>query len=145
MEKHIFNNNYIIYSDGRIYSNISNKFLKPQINSRGYYIITLCRKIYQFHRIIAENFIPNPNNFSDINHINGNKTDNNLENLEWCNRRYNRNHFLKKEFPGSQFIKSRNKWKSTIRINNKRIVLGQFNTPQEASNVYLNYIKLYNL
>lgn len=145
MKEQIFDNKYVIYSDGRIYSNISNKFLKPQINSRGYYIIKLCKKFYQFHRIIAENFIPNPNNFKDINHINGIKIDNRIENLEWCNRRYNINHFYNKEFIGSQFVKSRNKWKSSIRINNKRIFLGYFNTPQEASEQYLNYIKLHNL
>lgn len=145
MEKHIFNNNYIIYSNGTIYSVRNKKFLKPQLNSSGYMIIKLYGKFYQFHRIISEAFIPNPNNFSDINHINGNKSDNRLENLEWCNRRHNINHFYNSKFPGSCFDKTKKKYKSQIRINNKRIFLGYFDTPQEASEQYLNYIKLHNL
>lgn len=145
MEKEILNNNYVIFSDGRIFSNISKKFLKPQINSSGYFIIKLLKKQYQFHRIIADAFIPNPNNYSDINHINGIKTDNRLQNLEWCNRRYNINHFHNRKFPGATFIKKRNVWKTSIRINNKRLLLGYFKTQKEASDVYLEYIKNHNL
>ncbi len=46
------------------------------------------------HRIIATKFIPNPMNYSDINHINGNKQDNRVENLEWCTRSHNLQHAI---------------------------------------------------
>lgn len=50
------------------------------------------RKNATVHRLIATAFIPNPNNFPEINHIDGNKTNNSIENLEWCTRSHNMKH-----------------------------------------------------
>ena len=50
----------------------------------GYYRVTLNRKKYLKHRLIAEQFIKNPDNLPQVDHINTNKTDNRLENLRWC-------------------------------------------------------------
>jgi hypothetical protein len=47
------------------------------------------RKKYRVHRLVAEAFLDNPNNFTDVNHKNENKRDNRLCNLEWCDRKYN--------------------------------------------------------
>lgn len=46
-------------------------------------------KTLLIHRLVAENFIPNPNNYSCVNHIDENKSNNNVLNLEWCNYEYN--------------------------------------------------------
>lgn len=67
--------------------------LKPTIARNGYYRITLSNnkkvKYVNMHRLIAETFIPNPNNYSYINHIDGNKQNNNINNLEWCTQSHN--------------------------------------------------------
>lgn len=74
------------------------KLLKPNKVKNGYLNVRLYngeQKGYGIHRLVARAFIPNPNNLSQINHINGNKNDNRVENLEWCNASYNQNHALK--------------------------------------------------
>ena len=145
MEKYIFNNNYIIHSDGRVWSVRRKKFLKPGINSGGYKLVKLNNKCYNIHRLVAEAFIPNPNNLQMVNHINSDKTDNRIENLEWVTARDNTNHFYKSKFPGASFDKRSNKFISQIRHNGIVIFLGRYNSQEEAHQQYLNYIKLHNL
>ena len=65
------------------------KILKETINGLGYYVITINEKTYSKHRLIALQFIPNPNNFSKFDHINHIKTDNRIENLRWCDSSIN--------------------------------------------------------
>ena len=51
-------------------------------------------KNYSVHRLVAKTFIPNPNNYKDVNHKDGNKKNNRIDNLEWCSRSYNLKHAL---------------------------------------------------
>lgn len=93
---------YLIFEDGAIYSLKSKKYLKPIKKSTGYYAVNLfddngIPKMFFIHRLVAENFIPNPNNYTDINHIDENKANNDVNNLEWCNKSYNENFGSKKK------------------------------------------------
>ena len=71
------------------------KILKNIKNNFGYLYVRLCKdgkqKNYTIHRLVATAFIDNPNNYPIINHINEDKTDNRVENLEWCTQQYNIN------------------------------------------------------
>lgn len=66
--------------------------------SCGYMIVTLCkgknqgRQNKRVHRLLMEAFVDNPNNYPQINHIDGNKLNNNLDNLEWCSSKHNSVH-----------------------------------------------------
>lgn len=59
---------------------------------KGYKFVILNKKTCYIHRLVAEAFLPNPNNLPQINHINEQKDDNRLENLEWCDEKYNVNY-----------------------------------------------------
>lgn len=80
------------YSNGRIH-NYKSVILKPNILNTGYKQVGLCKNGKQtncsVHRLVAQAFIPNPNNLPVVNHINEIKTDNKAENLEWCTQKYN--------------------------------------------------------
>lgn len=85
---------YIVYDNGDVYNKF-NKKLKPN-NVHGYHQLDLRinkkRKQMFVHRLVAECFIENKDNKPCINHINGIKTDNNVENLEWCTHKENQFH-----------------------------------------------------
>lgn len=93
--------NYMISSKGRIKSlNYHNtgkeKLLNLYKKTGGYLYVCLTKnkkhKWYRVHRLVAEAFIPNPHNLPEVNHKSEIKTQNNVDNLEWCNRKYNHNY-----------------------------------------------------
>lgn len=87
---------YSVTSCGRVYSHKTNKFLKPGIDTSGYCIVTLykdgTRKTFKVHRLVLEAYVPNTENLPQVNHKDENKTNNCIQNLEWCDAKYNNNY-----------------------------------------------------
>lgn len=101
---------YLITTNGEVI-NKNNKILKPQNNGKGYLFIRLRNKSkFYIHRLVAINFIPNPNNLPQVNHIDGNKVNNTLSNLEWCNNSLNQIHARKLGLnKGRKYLRKLNK------------------------------------
>lgn len=72
------------------------RLLKPYKHKTGYYCIDINgKKCLKLHRLVASLFIPNPHNLPQINHIDGDKTNNVVNNLEWCDNSHNQKHAYK--------------------------------------------------
>lgn len=105
------NPNILVSTDGRIFSkermvfNGKGYFLKPQrelklqISHKGYYVFSVGKgvtsKTWPVHRVVAITFIPNTEDKPQVNHIDGVKTNNNINNLEWCTNSENQIHAYK--------------------------------------------------
>lgn len=87
------NDDYLVSSTGKVYSYITGKILRPvSSNSCGHLVVYINSKPKLLHRLVANAFIPNPNNLPFINHRDENPRNNVVENLEWCTPRYNSNY-----------------------------------------------------
>jgi len=95
MEFKLFNHNYLVYSDGTVYSIRRKKFISPVMGKRKskYFTVKVPDRI-KLHRLVAQLFIPNPSNLPEVNHLNGIKSDCRKENLQWCTKHDNYNHAL---------------------------------------------------
>lgn len=96
---------YQVSDTGKVRNRDTGKILKPTIhharNRFGYALVYIYsnkkRKCFSIHRLVASAFIPNPNNYPEVNHKDENSLNNNVTNLEWCSREYNMNYGTLKE------------------------------------------------
>lgn len=143
---------YYITDTGDVYSrktynNISGRIkkLKTRNVGRGYRIVGIFYNGKQYqklvHRLVAETFIPNPENKPQVNHINGDKTDNRVENLEWCSNQENQKHsFLFLQRKSSMFNKTgtlhpKSKQVKQIKNNKTVAIFGSLRDAERHTNI----------
>lgn len=107
---------YKVSNLGRV-QDYKGKLKSYYLNNKGYCCLSLYKdrvtKHPTLHRVVAGAFIENPNNYSQINHIDSNKENNKVSNLEWCNQRQNYNHGM------DNFLYSKNELHYYAKLTNK--------------------------
>ena len=85
---------YDITVDGEVINKHSGRCVKGQKNGKGYLRVSIGGKLQFIHRLVAEKYVPNPDNLPQVNHKDGNKLNNCANNLEWVSNMQNRKHAL---------------------------------------------------
>lgn len=149
---------YQVSNLGRVKSLVGKeeRFLRPGSNRTRYFNVVLYKERIKrsayMHRLLAITFIPNPENKREVNHKNGDRGDNRLENLEWTTTRENALHGHSRHNKTSKFAgvslldrKKLKKWGAHIRARRRNINLGCFHTEEEAHQAYLDALNKFGI
>jgi len=139
---------YAISKDGLVFSYKTNKHLKLFTNPKGYLVVRLYNKnkgkTHVVHRLVWDTFgnIDRRAKKMNIDHIDGNKLNNNIDNLQLLTNRENvsKGYMAKNttsKYPGVHWHKGANKWQARIRVNKKLMYIGLFKDEEEAYSAYL--------
>lgn len=134
---------YLINSDGDIYSIRSNKFLRPWLDSKGYLQVQLfkdgVKHTFKVHRLVAEVFIPNPLNLPEVNHKDENKQNPKATNLEWCTTRYNNNYGTRGDrISKSNKMSSNRNRKAIVQLDHNFNIIREYDTIERVKEFGFN-------
>ena len=136
---------YDVSDDGQVRNRVTQRILKATVNNRGRRMVSLRKDgnthHFYVHRLVAEAFIPNPDDKSLVDHIDRNPLNNRVSNLRWCSSAENNRNATKRSntsssFKGVCWDKSRQKWVTHIKINYKLHSLGRFSNEIHAALAY---------
>lgn len=132
---------------------VEERIRKPCHKKDGYLSVDLYKdgngKVFLVHRLVAMAFIDNPHNKSFVNHLNKNKHDNSVPNLEWATIRENESHknlgVCTSKYIGVSWNARMSKWRSYITINKKQNHLGYYNDEIAAASAYINALSKFGI
>lgn len=115
------------------------KIIKQQINRKGYCRVRIGKSrkekyCFAVHRLVAKAFVPNPNGYPQVNHIDGNKKNNYFKNLEWCTNSQNQIHAYKNGLNDRSKYNSGRKKIPVVQIKNN-IIINMFESYAEAKKI----------
>lgn len=146
--------NFLISNFGNVKNNRLNSIKIPQIDNKGYLKVRLYKKEgsknFRIHRLVALHFIDNPNNYNQVDHIDRNKTNNNINNLRWCSCEQNCRNTKKQlnttsKYKGVHYCIRNKKWVASTSFKKKQIHLGYYLIEEDAYNAYKKFIDDNNL
>ena len=124
---------YIITRDGEVINKHNNRKLKPQPNGKGYLRVIIGGRRYFVHRLVAQAYIPNPEGKLQVNHVDGNKLNNCMSNLEWVTNGENRSHAVKN---GLHLCGEDCSWAKLTSTQVLKILKDDIHNYRELSNIY---------
>jgi len=144
-EKVSWAKNYLISNLGNVFSLKSKRLMKKNVSNRGYERVTIKGKQVSVHRLVCVAFLGENKNKKIVNHKNGIKTDNRIENLEWVTCRENTMHYYSSIPLREIKLKTCIRYEKWMYINGKNRSIGRFKTPEEAIKAYYDKLKTINL
>lgn len=117
----------------------SSHFLKSYKGKNGYLMVILHlegkrTKGYLIHRLVAEAFLPNTSNYRCVNHKDENKTNNNVDNLEWCSHKYNNNYGTKPQRLSKSLTNNPHFIKPVYQLDKQGNIINEFPSITIAAN-----------
>jgi hypothetical protein len=144
-----YNGDYAVDDSGNVYSLKFSKCrkLSPRLDGHGYHHVILYKdgkmKTHKVHRLVAQAFLDDYSEDLDVDHIDGDKQNNQIWNLRMVT--HQQNHFNRTTAKGYYWNKNKEKWQAQIKVNYKTKNLGYFDTEAEARDAYLTAKKILHI